>query len=78
MAFVGFWMIPLVLIFLVIDKFLEIFGFDLSAWLSEPGNIEKVVETVIDIIDFIGNIYSTAVSYVSAVIDFLREILPFI
>ncbi len=78
MAFVGFWMIPLVLIFLVIDKFLEIFGFDLSAWLSEPGNIEKVVETIIDIIDFIGNIYSTAASYVSAVIDFLREILPFI
>lgn len=78
MAFVGFWMIPLVLIFWVIDKFLEIFGFDLSAWLSEPGNIEKVVETIIDIIDFIGNIYSTAASYVSAVIDFLREILPFI
>lgn len=78
MAFVGFWMIPLVLIFLVIDKFLEIFGFDLSAWLSEPGNIEKVVETIIDVIDFIGNIYSTAASYVSAVIDFLREILPFI
>lgn len=77
MAFVGFWMIPLAIIFLVIDKFLEFFGFDLSAWLSEPGNIEKAVETIIDIIEFLGSLYSTVQMYVTLILDFIRDIFSF-
>jgi len=78
MAFVGFWMIPLALIFLLVDKFFEFFGFDLSAWLSVPGNIEKVVEAIIDIIDFLGNIYSTVQTYITSFLDFCRDVLPFV
>ena len=75
MAFVGFWMIPLVFVLGAINKACMFFGFDFIGWLGNPATIEKLMGYLDKIIVFVGRAWNFAEPYVSPVLDFIEKII---
>ena len=73
MAFVGFWMIPLALIFYAVDKVFSLFGFDLTGWLANPINQERILDGIESIVTFACGVWNYAEPYISPIAEFLGK-----
>lgn len=75
MAFVGFWMIPLMFVYYFVDKILSVFGFDLTAWLGQPETQEGILEGIVDFTNFAEKVWNVAEPYVMPVLELWQDLM---
>lgn len=73
MAFVGFWMIPLGLMFYAVDKVFSLFGFDLTGWLANPVNQGRILDGIEGVVTFACGVWNFAEPYVMPVWEALNN-----
>lgn len=79
MAFVGFWMIPLVLplalALQVLQKIFMFFGFDFLGWLGNPETMDKIFGFIGKVTEFVIVMWNAAEPYVMPVVERLKDFL---